>query len=170
MAHYYKGKYRVESARLAGWDYRTPAWYFVTFCTRDHQCWLANIIDGESYVSPRGLIVAEEWLRTPYVRPNVQLDAWCIMPNHVHGILGITGGPEDPATPQGQAGTLGTIIGQIKSTCTKRIRDFGHADFGWQARFYDRVIRDEAELTRIQQYIVKNPGKWFEDRYYRPAP
>jgi REP element-mobilizing transposase RayT len=171
LAHYHKGKYRIESARLPGWDYRSAGYYFITICTRAQVCWLGKIIDGTAYVSPLGLIVAEEWWRTPYIRPYVQLDVYQVMPNHFHGILVIT---ESQATSEDhaaesriQADSVGSIIGQFKSVCTKRIRDLGEATFGWQSRFHDHIIRSEEELDRIRAYILGNPGKWYEDRYYQ---
>ena len=87
MTRYDEGNYRTESTRLSGWDYRSAAHYFITICTRDRECCLARILDGLAYVSPLGMIVAEEWWRTPYVRPYVKLDAHQVMPNHFHGIL-----------------------------------------------------------------------------------
>ena len=60
--------------------------------------------------------------------------------------------------------TLGAIINQIKSVCTKRIWASGATDFAWQARFYDHIIRDEGSLARIRQYIRDNPERWERDR------
>ena len=111
------------------------------------------------------------------------LIAWCVMPNHVHGIIVITETPNRagvvvetsrrgvstttttaPNAPRLRAGSLGAIIGQIKSVCTKRIRAAGYADFAWQPRFYDHIIRDDASLHRIRRYIAHNPGGWQQDR------
>lgn len=61
-------------------------------------------------------------------------------------------------------GSLGSVIGQIKSICTKRIRAAGFGDFGWQERFYDEIIRDERALNRIRQYMLDNPANWEKDR------
>jgi len=177
-------RYRVESARLPGWDYRTAGWYFVTVCTKDHIPFFGHVVDGEMILSPTGEIVAEEWRRTPEVRPNVVLDEWIVMPNHLHGILVIVETPRrgvsttrrgvsttrqgDSATRQRlMAGSLGAIVGQIKSVCTKRIWAAGYTDFAWQSRFHDHIIRDEESLKRIRQYIVNNPRTWTEDRYYQ---
>jgi REP element-mobilizing transposase RayT len=73
--------------------------------------------------------------------------------------------PRDVSTkkPRLQAGSLGAIIGQIKSVCTKRIRSKGFRDFGWQARYYDHIIRDNEDLDRIREYIPGNPYNWDED-------
>jgi REP element-mobilizing transposase RayT len=62
-----------------------------------------------------------------------------------------------------KSGSLGAIINQFKSVCTKRIRAAGH-DFGWQARYFDRIIRDDRALHEIREYIVTNPLKWEMDK------
>ncbi|MBN1247973.1 MAG: transposase [Anaerolineae bacterium] len=171
MAHYYQGKYRQESSRLPGWDYGGAGYYFITICTEDEICCLGKIIEGTAYVSPLGMIVAEEWWRTPQIRPYVQLDAYQVMPNHFHGILVITQSQADsegaPAKSRLAADSVSSIFGQFKSVCTKRIWALGAADFRWQERFHDHIIRSEEELERIRAYIQGNPGKWHEDRYYR---
>jgi putative transposase len=83
----FRSRFRVESTRVRGWDYSAPAFYFVTICTRNRACNLGDIVDGALVPSVAGQIVTEEWLTTPEVRPNVGLDAWIVMPNHLHGIV-----------------------------------------------------------------------------------
>ena len=179
----FRDRYRVESARLPGWDYRAAGWYFVTVCAKDHIPFFGHVADGEMILSPTGEIVVEEWRRTPEVRPNVVLDEWIVMPNHLHGIIVIVDTPQPVETPRrgvsttrwddfitGQrlrAGSLGAIVGQIKSVCTKRIWAAGYTDFAWQSRFHDHIIRDEGALRQIRRYIVNNPRTWTEDRYYQ---
>jgi len=178
----YQDRFRVESARLPGWDYASVGWYFVTICTRDRVTVLGDVIDGKMQLSSIGEIVADEWQKTPQVRPNVTLDEWVIMPNHIHGIIVIetpqrgTGGPADRLVSPGHAetpqrgvstlaaGSLGAIIGQIKAACTKRIWAAGRTDFAWQMRFYDHIIRDPISLRRIREYIASNPARWMEDK------
>jgi hypothetical protein len=62
------------------------------------------------------------------------------------------------------ANSLGSIIGQFKSVCTKRIWKQGFRNFGWQTRFYDRIIRDEDALAKARDYIQSNPVKWELDK------
>ncbi len=83
----FRNKYRIESARLRGWDYRSPGWYFVTICARARQCFFGEVADGQIWLSDIGVIVADEWQNTPRVRSYVELDAWVVMPNHIHGII-----------------------------------------------------------------------------------
>jgi putative transposase len=127
------------------------------------------VVDNDMILSPVGQIVAEEWQRTSEVRPNVTLDEWIVMPNHLHGILVISETPlrgVSTGDTRLAAGSLGVIVGQVKSMSTKRIREEGAADFGWQSRFYDHIVRSNESLQRIRRYIRSNPMKWAEDRYY----
>jgi putative transposase len=187
----FKGRYRVESARLRGWDYAGAGAYFVTICTKDRAPFFGDVVDGDLVLSPIGQIVADEWQKTGQIRPYVSLDEWVIMPNHLHGIIIINPVVETPrrgvstitttqrgvpttvgrgvSTPSRlQAGSLGAIVGQIKSTCTKRIRAAGFTDFAWQTRFYDHIVRDEPSLQHIREYIAGNPARWEEDRNNPP--
>ena len=173
----FKNKYRVESARLKGYDYSLPGQYFVTICTKGMVEWFGEIVDGVVKRNETGNIVAEEWQKTQEVRKNVLLDEWIIMPNHVHGIICITESSvetphrDDVETPHRDVSTmqnwkpnsLGSIINQFKSIATKRIRKI-QPDFAWQPRFYDRIIRDERGLVAVREYIHNNPIRWEEDR------
>lgn len=171
----FKDRYRIESSRLKGWDYSSQGFYFVTICTRNRECFLGDVKDGDVHLSAAGQIVAEEWQKTQQLRDNVILDQWVVMPNHLHGIIVIDGSVETPRwgvsdmeTGHRQAGqrpvsTLGSIIGQFKSVCTKRVWAANHV-FAWQTRFYDHIIRDEKSLNEIRGYILNNPMRWELDR------
>jgi REP element-mobilizing transposase RayT len=63
------------------------------------------------------------------------------------------------------AHSLGAIIGQYKSMCTKRIRQNARPDFGWQRRYYDRIVRNRRELVYVRRYIRANPANWDDDRH-----
>lgn len=73
--------------RLSGFDYSQPGEYFVTICTKDRVCWFGEIKGGKVRLSPIGMVVEEEWRKTEDVRTNVELDAFVVMPNHIHGII-----------------------------------------------------------------------------------
>jgi hypothetical protein len=87
--------YRSDTLHLDKWDYRRSAWYFVTICTQDRMSYVGRIQNSIVGLSPAGCIAAQEWQRTPEVRPYVRLGAWIVMPNHAHGLIGIT--TESPA-------------------------------------------------------------------------
>ncbi|MBP8976184.1 MAG: transposase, partial [Bacteroidetes bacterium] len=59
--------------------------------------------------------------------------------------------------------TVGKIIRYYKARTTKYIHDSGYAEFRWQTRFYDRIIRGDKELENIRDYIVNNPMRWCTD-------
>jgi len=189
------GKYRIPSARLPEWDYSTPGYYFITIVTQDRYPYFGKIVSGEMVRSEIGEIVADEWQKTLVIRPNVLLDEWVIMPNHLHGIIIITSGPVEtprwgvsntdpvetprrgvstsrrgvsPGPSKWKPDTLGSIVNQFKSVCTKRIRAAGRPQFAWQPRFYDHIIRDEESLGRIRLYIMNNPQNWEDDHEFIP--
>ena len=182
----FKNRYRVESARLPRYDYTSPGRYFVTICTHDKACHFGDVVNGRMCLSPIGEIVADEWRKAPKVRPNVILDSWVVMPNHLHGIIVIDemktsvethgDGNVSVETTQRvvstttkttlQRNSLGAIIGQFKSKCTKRIHAAGFGEFSWQARFHDHIVRDGSDLDRIRQYILDNPADWSKDDNY----
>lgn len=64
-----------------------------------------------------------------------------------------------------KSGTISAIMRSYKSVVTKNAR-FIHADFGWQPRFHDHIIRNAPEWERIQTYIENNPMNWKEDKFY----
>jgi len=56
------------------------------------------------------------------------------------------------------------IINQYKRMVTITARQI-HAEFAWQARFYDHIIRDAPSYHRIKHYIVNNPKNWTNDGF-----
>ena len=105
----YRGTYRVESTRHPDWDYGSPGWYFVTLCTQDRRCFFGTVRGGVVGLSLAGCIVAQEWQRTPQVRAYVVLDAWVVMPNHVHGLIGLRSSKPGPVeTPRYSVASLST--------------------------------------------------------------
>ena len=171
----YKNKYRIASSRLKEWDYGTPGAYFITICTLNRVRWFGEVNEGRIILSAVGELVLQELQKTAEIRPNVRIDAKVVMPNHLHAIIAIGDNPgEAVETPRRgvstktkwKPGTLGAIINEFKSTCTKQIRAAGYKDFAWQARYYDHIIFQESELNNIMAYILENPTNWAEDEYF----
>jgi len=175
-----------RSIRLRGYDYASPGMYYVTVCAADRRCAFGEIIDGQMRRNHWGDIVYEEWYRTAKVRPGIELDAFVVMPNHVHGIIKIgrgdpagrpydhkearlgppSGSPVRMPAPHGPApGSVGAIVGQVKSIVRKRInRIYGaEREVVWQRNYYEHVIRNEKDLFRIREYILNNPLTWSKD-------
>ena len=61
--------------------------------------------------------------------------------------------------------TVSSIIGSYKSAVTKHANRLGLVH-GWQTRFYDHIIRNDAEYQRIANYIINNPENWHKDKFY----
>lgn len=167
----YKDKYRIESTRLQTWDYRNAGYYFITILTKNRKRYFGEVLDEKLVLNSFANIVIEEWLKTPTIRSNIELDEWILMPNHFHGII-INRFQEYPdsnveITSTLQSNSLGAIIGQFKSIATKKIRRSGLAKFSWQPGFYEHIIRNEQALENIRKYIRLNPIKWEIDEYYK---
>jgi len=180
MTPYDPQKHHRRSIRLKGYDYTQPGAYFVTLVTWQREC-LFGEIEGETMrLNPVGELVQHAWLRLPSFFP-IRLDAYVLMPNHFHGIIcmgeasaarvipsiKIIPADASPQPPKGtQPGSLGAIIQNFKSTSTRRANRI-NASRGlpvWQRNYFERVIRDEAELARIVAYIQANPSRWQEDK------
>ncbi|NQT26743.1 hypothetical protein HQ585_15410 [candidate division KSB1 bacterium] len=182
MSEKFKNKYRIESARLQHWDYGWNGAYFVTICTRGREYYFGDIVNEKMQLSEIGEMVRNYWKEIPKHFSCVKLDAFIVMPNHVHGII-IINNPDDNvetlhATSLRQStqskkmssispksGSLSVIVRSFKSTVTKHARQI-HADFAWQSRFHDHIIRDDKSYNNIVEYIIYNPKKWADDDYY----
>ncbi|MDD5567618.1 MAG: transposase [Candidatus Omnitrophica bacterium] len=160
--------------RLKGYDYSQNGYYFVTICTYGRQEWFGKISNGDMELNTNGCIVSACWNDLPNHYRNVELDEFIVMPNHVHGIIGINnvgnGLKPFPTTDQlipskTKNHGLSEIIRGLKTFSSRRINgtiESGNK-FHWQKSFYDHIIRNELSLNRIREYIVNNPRNWNED-------
>ncbi len=82
-----------RSVRLRGYDYSHAGAYFVIICTRNRACLFGEIVDGEMVLDDSGPMVETVWNKLPDRFPNIDLDAFIIMPNHIHGIIILVGAP-----------------------------------------------------------------------------
>jgi putative transposase len=90
MSELFKNKYRIKSTRRKNWDYSQEGYYFITICTRDRIKAFGNIKDGEMINTKQADICNECWMDLPNHYPNIELDEFIIMPDHIHGIVAIT--------------------------------------------------------------------------------
>ena len=186
-------KHHRKSIRLQGYDYSQAGAYYVTIVTYQRDCLFGEIVDGEMYINAYGEIVQKWWDEILIHFPNVELGAFVIMPNHVHGIIFITterrgevlsprdnpnnnnldenvdgtnqqGG--DASQPPLRKRTLGQIVAYFKYQSTKemnRIETENAITKFWQRNYYEHIIRDEKDLQNKTDYIEANPSLWDED-------
>jgi putative transposase len=162
---------RRRSIRLPTYDYAQGGAYFVTICAYRRRCLFGQVVGSEMRVNEMGAIVEEEWFRSPAIRPNVVLDAFVTMPNHVHGIVlhdsGVGATGRSPVQPSGPGrGSLGAFVGSFKAAATRRLKALRDAPEGllWQRNYYEHIIRDDKGLAAIREYIDNNPANWANDR------
>ncbi|TFI51272.1 transposase [Mastigocladus laminosus UU774] len=174
----FQGKYRIESTRLPDRNYAANGSYFITICTKNRIHFFGNVIAGEVQFSPIGEIGQRFWTDIPNHFDFAYIDAYVIMPNHVHGIVVIDRPPDvetryiaslqptDESNKFGslKSGSLQSIIHSYKSAVTRWCHKNGYDHFCWQSRFYDHIIRADASLDCIREYIINNPTKWEEDK------
>ncbi len=158
-------KHHRQSIRLKNYDYSASGAYFVTICVHERECALGNVIDGEVRLNENGEIVAVCWDDLIDHYPHIELDAFVVMPNHVHGVIVIDDDRRGEATSPLIRLTLGQMIAYFKYQSTKRInaqRNDAGTRF-WQRNYYEHVIRNDRELNAIREYILHNPLRWDAD-------
>jgi REP element-mobilizing transposase RayT len=88
--HYNPDIHHRRSICLKGYDYSQAGLYFVTICVQNRHCLFGKITNNEMILNEYGKIAYNEWVKTPNIRSNIQLDVFIVMPNHIHGIIVIT--------------------------------------------------------------------------------
>lgn len=174
----YKNKYRIPSSRAPWWDYGANAAYFVTICTQNRHWYFGEVADGLMQLSEIGRIAQSCWMEIPQHFPFVQLDAFVVIPNHVHGIIvidkpgegivetqNLVSPPRNTFGPQSK--NLASIIRGFKIGVTKNARLIDPG-FAWQSLYHDHIIRDQKSYLNITEYIINNPAKWKDDKWFRP--
>ncbi len=173
-----------RSIRLKDFDYSQPGGYFITIVTHQRECLFGEIANEEVILSKFGQVAKQQWEKLPRRFHNVELSAFVIMPNHIHGIIiiqddrrGIAGNLQDfdeetsryaPTKQQfGKmvAGSIPTIVRSYKSAVSYRI-NLMHGTRGapvWQRNYYEHVIRNQSNLEQIYKYIQFNPIRWAKD-------
>ncbi|WP_229599109.1 transposase [Runella sp. CRIBMP] len=215
MMEKFQNRYRIASARASWWDYGWNGAYFITICTKNREHFFGKIVDGKMQLSSIGVLADVFWHEIKNHAKNIELGAFVVMPNHIHGVLildktenepfinNVIGdnvgnndnvrnnvetrhalslqppiqSPIQPQSPvqqrfqnQGQ-NTVSSIVGSYKSAVTKHCNRLQLTDnegvvFGWQSRFHDHIIRNDAEYQRINDYIENNPKNWDNDKFH----
>jgi REP element-mobilizing transposase RayT len=191
MSDYTKKFHSRKSIRLKGYDYSRKGLYFITICCQDRVCRFGHVEDGIMILNEFGQIANDEWMKLQHRFENFELDAFQIMPNHMHGIIKLNEMPagsgfipdqgkqsnhiDRPKPIEAQSTThnpsIFDIIGAYKSLVSNyslEIYKSRNQMMGklWQRSYHEHIIRDERAYENIADYIVNNPQKWEEDKFY----
>lgn len=173
---------------MADYDYSSEGFYFITICCKDRENYFGKISAGKIILSDIGKKASEFWLEIPLHFNHVKLDAFVVMPNHIHGIIILKypdTGTRHGVSPQSPdvmttgschgmtqyrrktnqfskpiEGSVSVIINQYKATLKRWCNGNGYGSFQWQSRFWDNILTNFDDIERIREYIRLNPLKW----------
>ncbi|MFH1853022.1 MAG: transposase [Candidatus Neomarinimicrobiota bacterium] len=148
--------------------------YFITICSYHKQPIFGSVHKNRMNLNDFGTIINYEWARTADLRYNIDIDNYVIMPNHLHGIITVVSdncmGTVRRAHTSEVFGkpvpdSIPTIIRSFKSAVTRSTHESGYLINSriWHRNYYEHVIRSEAALEHIREYINTNPGNWSRD-------
>ena len=153
--------------RLKSVNYNENGAYFITICTHNKVRSLSHVVVGrglapaEIRLTKYGVITESELKNNSKRYPDVNVDHYVIMPNHIHMLLTINASAGASPRP-----TVMDVICSFKSLSTRICNQSGHQGKLFQTSFHDHIIRNEKDYLEIWQYIEDNPAKWAEDKYY----
>lgn len=157
-----------KSPRLKGYDYSQEGAYFVTVCVQDKLSLFGHVEDDNMILNSSGDMVAYWWQELSNRYEDIQLDISVVMPNHFHGIVYIN----RHDTPQ-IVTSLSDAMQYFKTMTTnayiRGVKTDNWKRFNrklWQGRYQDHIIRNDADLNRIQEYVLTNPARWTSDTFY----
>ncbi len=154
-----------KSIHLKNYDYSLPGAYFFTICVQGRACILGDVVENGMRPSPLGSMVQECWDALPSHYPNVVLDSFVVMPNHVHGIISLDAVSARAGLRPAPTKPMSEIVRAFKSFSGRTI-NLHRGTPGmpvWQRNYYEHVIRGENDLNKIREYILNNPLQWALD-------
>ncbi|MFN0293753.1 transposase [Pedobacter helvus] len=190
-------KFDRRSIRLKGYDYSNEGLYFVTICCQNMAHLFGKVVSGQMQLNAAGLMV-NEWIKKLENKfPDIRIDEYVIMPNHIHLIIENIGlhNPDavrvdlcvnpstdlcvDPnmhrqAEGEHSGSPLHRVVQWLKTMTTnsyiKGVKTLGWEPFNkkiWHRNYYEHIIRDDRAHHNIAEYIKNNPLKWEADKFYR---
>ena len=176
----YKNQYRIPSSRAHWHDYNEGS-YFITICTTNREHFFGEIQNNEMILSEIGNYTQNSIEQIESLHKDVRVPVFQVMPNHIHFIMVVKSPYNDNSKCEATTkdiiintemhsiadlcGRASHIISRFKSAVTKYARQ-NKIRFGWQARFYDHIIRDTIEWDLISNYIRDNVFNWGADKFH----
>lgn len=164
------GEYRRPQLRSGKINYRF-GWFFVTFQVFENKSLLGAIVGENCILNELGLAVKGLIETLPKYNPEVYVDCFVVMPNHVHLVLKI----DDRQTNEEHH--LGKIMRKLKSLAAREYRLLGSRGMFlgrggvtprtklWQDNYWEKIVTNHEQLEAIRRYIENNPKRWSTDRF-----
>jgi REP element-mobilizing transposase RayT len=146
-------KQQRHSIRLPGFDYSKAEAYYLTLVTHGRERLFGEVLAAEMKLNDSGQIVQSAWLDLPRHYPHLELDAFCVMPDHAQAIIVLHA---DPSTPRQ---TLPEIMRALKSFTARHINVLRKTPSVpvWQRDYYQHIISDEQDYQAKRDYMLGNP-------------
>ena len=156
--------------RLKNYDYSSAGAYFITICTAKRKNMLSRIVGrglapaemSEVEYTSFGKIAEEQLLLLENRYPNLWIDTYVIMPNHIHVVFVL----DDKAAGASPRPTITDVVCAYKSLTTIACKKKGLDSKLFQDSFHDHIIRDGKDYDKIVEYIHQNPTNWYYDDLY----
>ena len=164
-----------KPTRLKNFDYSSVGAYFVTICTQDRKRILSEIVKDNSNIVGDGALdvpkvqlthigkIVEKYILSTEKIPNVYVDQYVIMPDHLHLIIIIKSGAINSNNACGTSRApsptnemIPRIVSTFKRFCNK---DIGYNIF--QRSYSEHIIRDQNDYETQRKYIYENPLRWY---------
>ena len=144
-----------KPTRLQYFDYSSYNYYFITICTHEKKC----IFGKPDKLNIYGKIAKKYIIGIENAFPDISVDQYVVMPNHIHMILIVNESEE-------RKSNVSTVVGQYKMMVTKEIRKIKPDFVVWQRSFHDHIIRNQRSYYKIWEYVKYNHQKWMDDCYF----
>jgi putative transposase len=156
----FKGLYTEKSLRNPKHDYGSYSWYMITIMTSNRKDYFGTLAETDNCPSLRTTIIGEYavkcWKEIPDHYPQILLDDFVFMPNHLHGLLKYLPDPQMVGGKFGvQSRNLASAIRAFKAT-VKRYANQNNIIFKWQSGYHDKIIYTDEMLNNCRNYIMKN--------------
>jgi len=157
-----------KSIRLDGFNYSYPGYYYITINTHRRRRRFGVVRNRVMYESDQGAIVRDVWNSLADVYDHVDLDAFVVMPDHIHFIIHIRdtkmktqwnfSGTDEEYRRSRRKMIIPSLVGRLKMQTSKRIHELiCDSNPVWQRNYYERLIPDDEILRRTRLYILNNP-------------
>lgn len=163
-------KHHRASIRLQGYDYSYQGAYYITIVTWQREYLLGDVSNQDMELNQYGHLVHHAWFDLPNHYPAVELGTFCIMPNHMHGIIVLNDSDRAGLRPAPtKQYPLSEVVRAFKSFSARQI-NLSRGKQGipvWQRNYYEHIIRSDKEHQAIHDYILDNPLNWNLDDLFQ---